>query len=139
MNETRLVVATGDYAHTRGLGGVWAIDGAPGRVVAEHVTKRPGAIFARALAESMPALVPTVADRFGRAKEAAQRWLLDTDASCLPLPLHHGWAEACFGAGEPWPEGVDANRGVLDAFAGHMHEQGLTRERIRPDDVYRPG
>lgn len=95
-------------------------------------------LIRRSLAETCPRLPAAVVDRFEAAKRSAFAWLRDTDASSLPVPLHHGWVENAFrgGVDDPWPYGLSANRPVLDRFAGYMHEQGLTRRQISPEEVY---
>ncbi|HEY2916267.1 MAG TPA: hypothetical protein VGI98_03530 [Candidatus Limnocylindrales bacterium] len=37
-----------------------------------------------------------------------------------------------------WPYGLDANRTTLDAFLQYAHEQGVARERIKPEDLFAP-
>jgi 4,5-dihydroxyphthalate decarboxylase len=37
-----------------------------------------------------------------------------------------------------WPYGFEANRHVLDAFLRYHHEQGLSRRRLRPEDLFAP-
>ena len=75
---------------------------------------------------------------FGDAKAEALKWLLDTDASTLPLPFQHGWANDVRGllGDDPWPYGIAPNRAVLTAFGEHMHAQGLTSRVVTPEDVF---
>jgi 4,5-dihydroxyphthalate decarboxylase len=35
-----------------------------------------------------------------------------------------------------WPYGVGANRAVLDAFLGYHHEQGLSKRRYAPEELF---
>jgi 4,5-dihydroxyphthalate decarboxylase len=37
-----------------------------------------------------------------------------------------------------WPYGFEANRHVLDAFLRYHHEQGLSRRRLCPEDLFAP-
>ena len=92
----------------------------------------------RTLVEASPQLPATIIERFEQARRAALDWLSDTDASVLPLPLHHGWVEAQGRAGafDCFESGLERNRAVLDAFASHMHGQGLTPRRIPPDEIF---
>ncbi len=94
----------------------------------------------RSLVEAFPDLPAEIVDRFEAARRAALDWLSDTDASVLPLPLHHGWVEAQTrsGAFDPFESGLERNRAVLEAFASHMHVQGLTPRRIPPEEIF-PG
>ncbi len=92
----------------------------------------------RSLVEAFPDLPAEIVDRFEAARRAALDWLSDTDASVLPLPLHHGWVEAQTrsGAFDPFESGLERNRAVLEAFASHMHVQGLTPRRISPEEIF---
>ncbi len=94
----------------------------------------------RQLAEAFPKLPAAIVDRFEDARRSALDWLSDTDASVLPLPLHHGWVEAQSRGGtvDPFESGLERNRAVLEAFASHMHRQGLTPRRIPPEEIF-PG
>ena len=37
-----------------------------------------------------------------------------------------------------WPYGVDANRHVLDTFLRYHHEQGLSKKRLQPEELFAP-
>ena len=37
-----------------------------------------------------------------------------------------------------WPYGFESNRHVLDTFLRYHHEQGLSRRRLRPEDLFAP-
>jgi 4,5-dihydroxyphthalate decarboxylase len=37
-----------------------------------------------------------------------------------------------------WPYGLERNRHVLDAFLRYHHEQGLSKTRLRPEDLFAP-
>ena len=37
-----------------------------------------------------------------------------------------------------WPYGLDANRKALDLFLRYHHEQGLSKRRFTPDDLFAP-
>ncbi len=95
----------------------------------------------RTLVNAHPELPAVLVRRFDAARRAALDWLSDTDASVLPLPLHHGWVEAQLRdeAFDAFENGLERNRRVLDAFASHMHAQGLTPRRIAPDEIFRSG
>lgn len=95
----------------------------------------------RSLVKAHPELPGKLVACFDGARHAALEWLADTDASVLPVPLHHGWVEtlALGGARDHFESGLERNRAVLDAFASHMHVQGLTSRRIAPDEVFRHG
>ena len=95
----------------------------------------------RGLLAAHPWLGDWVMAAFTAAKHAALEWLLDTDASTLPLPFQHGWAEEArtLLGPDPWPYGLPANRPVLEAFGRMMHTQGLTRRALTPEEVFSPG
>jgi 4,5-dihydroxyphthalate decarboxylase len=35
-----------------------------------------------------------------------------------------------------WPYGLDANRHVLDTFLRYHHEQGLSKKRLAPEELF---
>ncbi|HLY66034.1 MAG TPA: 4,5-dihydroxyphthalate decarboxylase, partial [Chloroflexota bacterium] len=37
-----------------------------------------------------------------------------------------------------WPYGLEANRKALDAFLGYHHEQGLSKRRYQPEELFLP-
>jgi len=37
-----------------------------------------------------------------------------------------------------WPYGVEANRQVLDTFLRYHHEQGLSKRRLAPEELFAP-
>jgi 4,5-dihydroxyphthalate decarboxylase len=37
-----------------------------------------------------------------------------------------------------WPYGLEANRKVLDTFLGYHHEQGLSKRRYKPEELFLP-
>jgi 4,5-dihydroxyphthalate decarboxylase len=41
-----------------------------------------------------------------------------------------------FGDGEYWPYGIEPNRVTLDAFLQYCHEQGVTRRRLAPEELF---
>ena len=73
-----------------------------------------------------------------RSAQIFESWLLDTDASSLPLPFEHAWSHKVRSllGDDPWPYGIEPNRAVLTAFGNHMHAQGLTSRPLSPEDVF---
>jgi 4,5-dihydroxyphthalate decarboxylase len=98
-------------------------------------------LLRRSLVDAHPELARTLIDCFDRARRVALEWLGDTDASVLPLPLHHGWVETETRGGtlDAFESGLEQNRAVLDTFASHMHAQGLTSRRLAPGEIFHPG
>jgi 4,5-dihydroxyphthalate decarboxylase len=39
---------------------------------------------------------------------------------------------------DPWPYGVEANRRTLETFLRYHHEQGFSRRRFAPEDIFAP-
>ncbi len=95
----------------------------------------------RALTESEPWLLGFLQKAFEAAKAEALDWLLNMDASSLPLPFQHTWANEVRGllGEDPWPYGIADNRGVLAVFGGLMFEQGLTSRALTPEEVFSAG
>ena len=75
---------------------------------------------------------------FDEAKERSLERMSDLTASRIPVP----WAAAItdeFGKGfgaDPFPYGLEANRKTLDAFCRFSHAQGVTAQRLTPDDLF---
>jgi 4,5-dihydroxyphthalate decarboxylase len=65
-----------------------------------------------------------------------------TPGSPVPIPWSfeetRRAARLMFPDGDYWPYGVDANRATLDAFLAFCHEQGVTRRRLMPADLFAP-
>jgi 4,5-dihydroxyphthalate decarboxylase len=77
-------------------------------------------------------------EAFDEAKERSLERMSDLTASRIPVP----WAAAItdeFGKGfgaDPFPYGLEANRKTLDAFCRFSHAQGVTAQRLTPDDLF---
>lgn len=39
---------------------------------------------------------------------------------------------------DPWPYGLEANRKTLEAFCRHHYEQGLSKRRLTPEELFAP-
>jgi 4,5-dihydroxyphthalate decarboxylase len=37
-----------------------------------------------------------------------------------------------------WPYGIEPNRHVLETFLRYHHEQGLSKQRLTPEDIFAP-
>ncbi|WP_133119800.1 hypothetical protein [Pseudooceanicola lipolyticus] len=81
-------------------------------------------------------------DAFNEAKARAFDRFRDITTSFAPL----GWGPSSFEAsnrllfpdGEPWPYGVRENAHTLNTFLTYCHEQGVTRRRLRAEDIFPP-
>ena len=38
--------------------------------------------------------------------------------------------------GDPWPDGIDANRKTLEALVTYLYEQGLTAKKMPIEDIF---
>ena len=92
----------------------------------------------RTAVEARPWLPGALMARFEACRDDALAWLLDTDASTLPLPFQHAWSEDVFSqcGGDPWPYGLAANGQVLQDFGAAMAAQGLTSRVLAPEEVF---
>ncbi len=94
--------------------------------------------FKKELADNFPRLPQLLYDVFELARQKAmQRW------------VDPNWSMALWGRQEmerqnrlcsvdPWRNGLAANRKNLERFALYSHEQGLTRRRLTPDELFAP-
>ena len=92
----------------------------------------------RAVFERYPWVAMNLFKAFEQAKERSLERINDLTASRIPVP----WAAAVagewgkgFGA-DPFPYGLEANRKTLDAFCRFAHAQGVTAQRLTPDDLF---
>jgi 4,5-dihydroxyphthalate decarboxylase len=77
-------------------------------------------------------------DGLDAARSRSVARMLDATASHAPLPwISDLAAEAAksFG-GDLWPYGIDPNRPTIETFARYAHEQGLTPDRLTPEDLF---
>jgi 4,5-dihydroxyphthalate decarboxylase len=95
-------------------------------------------VVRRAVFERYPWIAMNLFKAFDEAKKRSVERVRDLTASRMPLPWCPTLAEefdATFGE-DPFPYGVEANRVTLDAFCRFAHDQGLTRRRMTPDDLF---
>ena len=92
------------------------------------------------LAERHPWLAVSVLKAFLEAKRLAMEDLAQIGHLCVSLP----WAVAersrvmSLMGDDYWSYGVDANRHVLEVFLRYHHEQGLSKQRLAPEDLFAP-
>lgn len=93
----------------------------------------------RKLVEDNPWLPVSVYKAFLKAKMLAVKELDEFAALSVTLPWmvhHHDAAKALMGS-DYWPYGLDAiNRNVIDTFARYHHEQGLSKRRVAPEELF---
>jgi len=77
---------------------------------------------------------------FVEAQRRAYRSLRETAAHKAMLPwLVAGVEDAVRELGEDWwPYGFHGNRHVLDTFLRYHHEQGLSKRRLQPEEMFAP-
>jgi 4,5-dihydroxyphthalate decarboxylase len=92
----------------------------------------------RAAFERYPWVAMNLFKAFDEAKRRSLERINDLTASRIPVP----WSAAVvsewskdFGA-DPFPYGLEANRKTLDAFCRFAHAQGVTAQRLTPDDLF---
>jgi len=94
----------------------------------------------RELYEAHPWIAMSLYKAFARAQKIAYDDLYQTAALKTMLPwLTAHVEEARRELGEDfWPYGFHANRHVLDTFLRYHHEQGLSKRRLAPEDLFAP-
>jgi len=77
---------------------------------------------------------------FAEAKRRARADLLVTNALSSMLPWQIAQVEeARRELGDDWwPYGLEPNRAVLDTFLRYHHEQGLSKRRLAPEELFAP-
>jgi 4,5-dihydroxyphthalate decarboxylase len=92
--------------------------------------------FKKELAQKQPELPHALYEMFEQARQRAkQRW------------IDPNWSIVLWGRGElerqeqlcafdPWQNGLEANRKNIERFALYSHEQGLTRRRWTPEELF---
>ena len=94
----------------------------------------------RELYEAHPWIAMSLYKAFAAAQKVAYDDLAQTAALKTMLPwLTAHVEEARRELGEDfWPYGFHANRHVLDTFLRYHHEQGLSRRRLAPEELFAP-
>jgi 4,5-dihydroxyphthalate decarboxylase len=97
-------------------------------------------VIRRALYRAHPWVAQSLCKAFAEAKRRASDDLVTTAAlkTMLPWQIAHA-EEARRELGEDWwPYGLARNRSVLDTFLRFHHEQGLSKRRLSPEDLFAP-
>jgi 4,5-dihydroxyphthalate decarboxylase len=87
-----------------------------------------------------PWIAQSLLKAFARAQRIVYENLYTTSALTTMLPWQVAQVEdVCETMGEDWwPYGFAANRDVLDTFLRYHHEQGLSRRRLQPEELFAP-
>jgi 4,5-dihydroxyphthalate decarboxylase len=96
-------------------------------------------VIRRALLAAHPWVANNLVDAFERARLPVQRELLDTAVCTSSLVWESSYAEAEQAVlGDPFRCGVAANAASLEALLAYAHQQGFSRRRLAPEDVFVP-
>lgn len=97
-------------------------------------------VLKKDLFEAEPWLAISLYKAFCRARDAAYRWLYDTDALPVSLPWIIEEIEATrrlFGP-QIWDYSIEGSRPTLEALVAYVHEQGLTRRKMTVEELFVP-
>ena len=97
-------------------------------------------VIRRDVYRAHPWIAQSLCKAFAEAKRRALADLGATNAlsSMLPWQIAH-IEEARRELGDDWwPYGLEANRSVLDTFLRYHHEQGLSKRRLTPEELFAP-
>ena len=92
----------------------------------------------RTLVEQHPWLAVSVYKAFLKAKALAVKELDELCHLAVTLPWmvhHHNEAKALMGA-DYWPYGLDANKHVIETFSRYHFDQGLSKRKVAPEELF---
>lgn len=94
----------------------------------------------KAILKDNPWIARNLLMAFERSKNNAVDRFLEISVSryCLPWAVDHAEQMKKKFGGDFFPYGLEPNRKTLEAFCQYAHEQGLTRVRAKPEDLF-PG
>ena len=97
-------------------------------------------VIRRDIYEAHPWIAQSLSKAFTAAKARAYDDLATTAALKTMLPWQTAHVEeARRELGEDWwPYGLASNRSALDTFLRYHHEQGLSKRRLQPEDLFAP-
>jgi 4,5-dihydroxyphthalate decarboxylase len=97
-------------------------------------------VIRRDVYERAPWVAQSLFKAFSEAQQATYANLIETAALKVMLPwLPAHVEETRREMGEDfWPYGLEPNRHVLDTFLRYSFEQGLAKQRLRPEDLFAP-
>jgi 4,5-dihydroxyphthalate decarboxylase len=97
-------------------------------------------VLRRDVYEANPWVAQALFKAFSLAKQKAVTALWETHALATMLPWQVAHVEdAKREMGEDWwPYGLEANRHVLETFLRYHHEQGLSKRRLAPEELFAP-
>ncbi|MDH3443070.1 MAG: hypothetical protein OEN50_04030, partial [Deltaproteobacteria bacterium] len=94
--------------------------------------------FNKQLVEKHPESPQALYNIFEQARQKAmQRWV-DPNWSMAMWGRREMERQNKIAGFDPWGNGIEANRKNLERFALYSHEQGLTRRRLTPEELFAP-
>jgi 4,5-dihydroxyphthalate decarboxylase len=93
-------------------------------------------VMSKKLDRERPELGCALVEAFDRAKQLAYTDILGDQAGFSILFLRERMKEQQAKWGDPWRNGVRANRAEIDAFVDYNYEQGLTRQRLVDAQIF---
>jgi len=92
--------------------------------------------FKKELAQRHPELPRALFEIFEQARQrAVQRWV-DPNWSMVMWGRRELERENQLCSFDPWKNGLEANRKNIERFALYSHEQGLTKRRLTPEELF---
>lgn len=97
-------------------------------------------VIRRELYEANRWMATSLHKAFVEAQRLVYEDLEEIAALKTMLPFQAAWAEETRRemGDDWWPYGFTPNRAVLDTFLRYHHEQGLSRRRLRPEELFAP-
>jgi 4,5-dihydroxyphthalate decarboxylase len=92
--------------------------------------------FKKELAQAHPELPRALFDVFEEARSRALRRWDDPNWSMAIWGRREIERQSALCKFDPWQNGLEANRKNIERFALYSHEQGLTRRRLAPEDLF---
>ena len=93
-------------------------------------------VIRKEVISTRPELAEELCTAFDRAKEQAYRTLQNERLTSLPLMRSYlDETVSLFGA-DPWSYGLERNWKELDQFLTHAHYQGLTNNKLNPQELF---
>lgn len=83
-----------------------------------------------------PELGVEICRGYDQAKDITYRRLQNERMTSLPLMRLFADEMTEIGGDDPWSYGLEPNRAELEKFLDYAHDQGLTRRRIRLDELF---
>ncbi len=96
-------------------------------------------VMSKKLDRERPELAAKLLVAFDHAKRLAYQDILGDNAGYTILFLRERMKEQVARWGDPWRNGVRANRAEIDAFVQYNHEQGITRRRLADEEIFARG